>query len=669
MHRNDEQTMHGNLLDVYTILVALEEPVSAQALACASGISRIASLLNDELIPLGVVRRVDEGPEAPYYQAIGEPAVAFDADAIRKDAVTQLLLSDDPSFRPLTVEICLRLNERKKLFNFGVVDGLYYRLAAACLAVGRTAVPDFVRAAQRLNMGVQSITAVSGSYWNEQYELSLALFSAAAEVNHGCSQYGAASDCIEEVKLHAKCVLDTITARATEVHVAGFQGNKDKAVTIGLEVLSKLGYRVPLKPLRLEVYMCYNRLSFLLFAKTTSRIIHSQEMTNQKALAAMKMLHMVFSYSFIAHPRLTALVCLMMVRLTLRFGLSVMSAPAFGMYGILLSRYDRDEDSKFFSQLALDVCRRYGSKEWLPRTYVSVYGRMDSSLSVDSALEPLFEAYSTALSSGDAEFCYIAAHLYFFQKFASGGYLKELQEEIQRMHKEATNKYNTWRSIMMEVPLLLIQHFTDQSPNIDTRANILNAARPETVSLISQNPALAGFVNSLQIFLAFVLGDYQFAYSASQCAMDNTKLQFAHPMMPSVTMARGLSFAANHLRTGKGRKAAIRELKVCKASVQTAAYRQPAIASAKVFILQGELAWLEKKPKEAFFFYSNACSCDSPIMDRAIAHERLSLFLAVERKDMIGARKKLLEAKQLYSRWGATAKAASLLQDTAGYHT
>jgi hypothetical protein len=213
---------------------------------------------------------------------------------------------------------------------------------------------------------------------------------------------------------------------------------------------------------------------------------------------------------------------------------------------------------------------------------------------------------------------------------------------------------------------LLIRHFTNEAPILLT-ANLLDGATSDTMAQISQNPTLASFVNSIQIYLAFVLGDYQLAYSTSQCEMYDIKLQFTHPFVPAAAMARGLSHAARYLRTGNDRRLAVRELRLCIGLVTTAAHLQPAIASAKLFVLQGELAWIEKKPKEAFFFYKNACSCESPIMDRAIAHERMSLFLAAQRKDRVEARKYLVEAKALYTKWGAIGKAQSLLPDIGGH--
>lgn len=683
----DPRAIQRDLLNLYGTLLALNHrPVSIAVLGCASGrgITLTASLVEDYLIPRGFVTQLSSGndQEPDLYQAVdGVPPVQdLDTDKFRQEAALQLLGSDDFACQAEAVEVCLHLEEHGEqvllqYFAESFNGLLCYRLAAACLTVGRAAVPDFTQAARYLNFGIRSVRAVSTtsndrksrSCWHEQYELSLALYSAAAEVNHGCSQFSQASDCIEEVKRHAKCALDTITARATEVHVAGFQGNKEGAVAIGLAVLSQLGYHIPMKPGRLDVLLCFHRLQFVRLGRPTSRMIYAKEMTNQKALAAMKMLQMVFSYAFIYNPRIVAMASLIMVRLTFRYGLCVISAPAFGMYGILLSQLEKDEESNLFSQLALDVHQRYDSKQWLPRTYVSVYGRIIGFASVDRVFGPLLEAYQTAFSTGDVEFCYIAAHLYIFSKFAAGCSLHELRDELYRMHGEVTERYTSWRSVMMEIPVLLIRHFTNEEP-ILLHANLLDGATSETLAHISQNPALASFVNSIQIYLAFVLGDHQLAYAASQCKMSDIRLQFKHPFVPAAAMARGLSHAAHYLRTGTGRKTVVRELRLCIDRVKTAAFLQPAIASAKLFVLQGELSWIEKKPKEAFFFYKNACSCESPIMDRAVAHERLSLFLAVQRKDRVEARKYLVEAKALYTKWGAIGKAQSLLPDIGGHH-
>lgn len=163
MRRNDEPNhlspLQGDLLRVYEALIALEEPVTIDALSCASGgtgAAGVASLIEHDLIPLGLVRIVSRESIFPaqfFYQAIGEPVIAFDANKIRQDAVVKFLLADNPEFLPLTVNVCLRLDEHKRLLDFGVDDELYYRLAATCLSVGRTAVPDFERAAQCLNLG------------------------------------------------------------------------------------------------------------------------------------------------------------------------------------------------------------------------------------------------------------------------------------------------------------------------------------------------------------------------------------------------------------------------------------------------------------------------------------------------------------------------------------
>lgn len=121
----------------------------------------------------------------------------------------------------------------------------------------------------------------------------------------------------------------------------------------------------------------------------------------------MQMLNLLFTYTFLGRADFLPFVVFRMIRLTIRYGVSAISAHGFSGYGVLLCGSGDIEAGYRYGQLALRILNRFNAKEWLPRVYSMVYGmNMHWKTPLRLCLDPLKYAHKVGLETGDIEYRY-----------------------------------------------------------------------------------------------------------------------------------------------------------------------------------------------------------------------------------------------------------------------
>ena len=118
-------------------------------------------------------------------------------------------------------------------------------------------------------------------------------------------------------------------------------------------------------------------------------------MEDEHQLACIRVLQTMTLHCLMARPPLALLNILTAVKITLKYGLSAMSAPIFATYGMFcLSVMNQIDDGLRFGRLGLTLLERFGSIEYLPRVYAAYYGVIGPCVdAIDHSLEPLKKAY------------------------------------------------------------------------------------------------------------------------------------------------------------------------------------------------------------------------------------------------------------------------------------
>lgn len=143
-----------------------------------------------------------------------------------------------------------------------------------------------------------------------------------------------------------------------------------------LNILSQLGEYIPAE-VNADIYVNeVTQVKELLHGKTRQELLSLPKMTDTNALAAMQFLSHALTMSYASSPMLNPILVFRMVKMTILHGICNISSFAFGCYGAwLVSEPTCDiEGGHRMGRMAIEMMKRLGAIEMMPRLYVPVYG-------------------------------------------------------------------------------------------------------------------------------------------------------------------------------------------------------------------------------------------------------------------------------------------------------
>jgi histidine kinase len=209
-------------------------------------------------------------------------------------------------------------------------------VAALCLRAGELAIcsSSFQTASEYLLLGVSML---GDSSWEDEYELSLELYNAAAEVEYSIANFDNVEKLASKIFENTRWFPDTLRAHSIHVYSLGSRGHMLKAIERGLDVLESLGEQFPVKKSANSIAVAVKRIKGMLRGKSNDVLLRMPLMDNPEKIAAMQMMNIMFLYAYIAVPTLAPLIAVRMVKLTLEYGLCDVSSVGFVTFAMLLS--------------------------------------------------------------------------------------------------------------------------------------------------------------------------------------------------------------------------------------------------------------------------------------------------------------------------------------------
>jgi histidine kinase len=183
----------------------------------------------------------------------------------------------------------------------------------------------------------QGIHLLGPEGWRNNYELTLELYNAAAELAYCSGSPKTALELTERIAIQARCFEDSFHGHAMKVRALGSIGNMDECLDFGLKILANLGEKFPVKS---SVFRCYVELQLVRLRvrrKTSESLLRLPAMTNERKLAAVHILNQLFMNCCQHRPYLAPLLGFRVVSLTLDYGISPTSSLGFVALGAILS--------------------------------------------------------------------------------------------------------------------------------------------------------------------------------------------------------------------------------------------------------------------------------------------------------------------------------------------
>jgi len=355
-------------------------------------------------------------------------------------------------YLPGSVSLKTLIYEKEKLANLNLTAGNRARKASA-----------FEQAFKYLKKG---ISFLHEDRWERNYNLTLSLFTNAAEAAYLSGHYDDMDSLAKEALKNTKTLLDKYKIYNVMILAYRAQNKMKEAVNTALYILKIFGISFPEKPNKLNILIEFLKTKIKLLNKSTDDILDLDEMNDPHSLAAIRIISSVGTAFYSVVPELVPMGVFQVVQLSVKHGNARESAFDYAAYGLILCGAIGDIETGYkFGALALKLLDKFNAKEVKARTYLLVYDMIIHwKEHVNKTLKPLIEAYQIGLETGDLEYAALSVLVYSYHSYFIGKELGELSDEITKYGKAIA-------SLKQEAALHLNQIYEQSVLNLSGKAN------------------------------------------------------------------------------------------------------------------------------------------------------------------------------------------------------
>jgi predicted ATPase len=535
-------------------------------------------------------------------------------------------------------------------------------VATLCLHAGKKAAKSstFRTASIYLNLGIELLGSRS---WRDDYDLTLALHNAAAEMEMCTANFERMEQLLEEVFLHARHAECKIQAYATKIYALGVSDRSVEAIDTGVQVLKGLGEHFPSRHCKARMISEMRTVKRLLKGKSDEQLLRLPNVENKEKLAAMNILQLLYLNALIVRPSFAPFVALKSLKLTLQYGLSVFASTAFATYGMLLvGAFGEIDDAFRYGELGLVLLERFKAIEYLPRVYAAFYGCIYPwKKPIRETVEPLLRAHHVGMQTGDVVFASLCANIYCDNAIDSGTPLGVIEHEW-RGFQEVMLSNRQISLLRMAMPAVqTVHHYMGLSEDpLSRKGDILDYDEVLEDALKHQRVISASYIRLSRMVVAYVFNDYDLASANAVEEKDYWQLPCTFERASSYFI--GSMVALAEAREGKEVR---KKLKFAKRAVKVFkvwATHSPHNFLDRLFLLQAEVASVCGKNTKAYEKYACAVAMTAHsgfLMMDALANERAARHLLAI-GEVLDAEPYFRRACSSYDKWGGKAKLVRL---------
>ncbi len=550
------------------------------------------------------------------------------------------------------IELIANESERNQLVELNLAAGKKAQISTA-----------YQSALNYLQVGIGLLNEHS---WQQQYDLTLALYTQAAEVAYLNTNFDLVEKYFEKVILRAKTVLDKVKVYEVKIMSYTAQLKSTEALALGLEILNLLGIKLPKQPKEINILWEFWRTKLMIGRRKIDRLIDLPQMTAPYPKAAMRILNKLTAPAYSAKPLLFPIIVFQQVNLSIKWGNVFESAIAYSCYGLILCGLIEDLKLGYhFGKLALNIVWQFDAKQVQSKAEFTVYSFIEHWIEpAQKVVSPMLQVYTIGLETGDLEYAAYSACSYCYLKFLIGFNLAQLQLEIAN-YERVIRPMQQGRAL--DILGILHQTALNLLNPSENFGNLIGEAYDERVMLpLTQNRNDGNVIFHIylnKLLLCYLLGD-------SVQAIANIKL--AEPYLSShigsLTVTHfyfydslaQLAVAADSQKSQRQRliKKVVRNQKKMRKWAENC----PENHLDKYLLVEAEMYRVLGKDALAIDYYHRAIATAKE--NEYIHHAALSYELAgkfyLSRNQELNARGYMQEARYCYQLWGATTKVKDL---------
>ncbi|MDZ7991410.1 MAG: AAA family ATPase [Nostoc sp. EfeVER01] len=533
-------------------------------------------------------------------------------------------------------------------------------LAAAGKAKNSTA---YAAARAYLQTGIELLTV---NCWQDQYELTLSLYVAAAEAAYLNADFDGMEQTAVQVLQSAQTILDKVKIYEIQIAAQTAQSRLLEAIAVGRDALKQLGVELPIEPNNAEIGKALQVLASQLAGKRIEELADLPVMTDPQAQAAMQLLGMLFAPVFQGMPGLLPLISSTMVTLSLQFGNTPASTVGYGLHGMVLCAFLGEVEGGYgFGQLALNLLDRFNVREFKSTISMLFGGFIQHHQETLSATIPLLKAgFTSGMETGDFLHAGYNVCCYSYAVFWSGSELSNLELDIASYNAALTqakqHSAQTYVSIMRQAA----ENFRETQIQPDC---LSGSIYDETVMIPKHHQAneltVMAELYIYKLLLAYSFGDYKAAIAyieeGKKYLLAVSGLIFV-PISHFYAALTHLALFSTHPEIELS--LILAQVEIHQTTLHHCAQNAPTNHLHKWHLVEAEKQRVLGNKVEALENYDRAITlakANGYIQEEALSNELVAKFYFDWGKERV-AQEYMQEAYYCYARWGAKAKIEDL---------
>ncbi len=505
--------------------------------------------------------------------------------------------------------------------------------------------------------------------WNRRYDLTLDLYKEYAKCAYLNGYFDEAERVFDLIVEKATSNLDKAEVYTIKMMLYTSLGKLQEVIEAGLEGLSLLGLRLPLTPTQEEIDREIEQVHYLIDDRPITELIHLPTATEQTHLTIMRLLEDILIPAWWrTNTRLLYLVTLKMVRFSLQNGHTGCSAFAYTWYGMLLGSGLGDYQRGYeFGELALWLNEKYHMLHRVAKVNL-IFGAFVQlwRYHLKTSLPYVQRGYHVGLETGDLVWAGINGYVIIYTMIIKGDELDKVYHESQHYldFAQRTKQIIPINMLMLSQQFILCMKgltrepasFSDSHYNEESHIQQIQASE-------AIRPIFWYYKVKLQTLYLFEHYAEAIAIARDLDQMIEGGAAFGNVTMPEHYFYYSLTLSALYptaLVPDQVRYWQI--LTRNQGFMKTWSYHCPENFRHKYLLVEAEMSRLKGHEEVARTYYEQAIASaheNEYIQNEAIANELAARFFLSLGEDAL-ARSHILEARNGYLQWGATAKVKAL---------
>ncbi|AVH62116.1 trifunctional serine/threonine-protein kinase/ATP-binding protein/sensor histidine kinase [Nostoc sp. 'Peltigera membranacea cyanobiont' N6] len=502
--------------------------------------------------------------------------------------------------------------------------------------------------------------------WQNQYELTVNLYVAAAEASYLNGDIEGMEQLAAVVLPQAQTILDKVKIYEVKIAERTSQNQMLEAIAIGIEALAQLGVDMPTAADETKISSALQQIHEQLSGREIAELVELPAMSDRTAQAAMQLLRLLFSPLYTIKRELLPMFSAKMVLLSLEFGNTPASTIGYVVYGMVLWIFFGDVETGYrFGQLALSVLDVLNAQSMKSFTFALFGGFIQPyKEALRAALLTTKEGYKAGMETGDFHSSGYNILCYAYFSLFSGIELDLLEPELAAYSAALVEIKQGSTVTFVDIARQTVQNLRETVSQSD---RLIGTAYDETVMLPQhqQNNQLTEMATLYiyKLLLAYCFGNYPAAFEYL------TQLKSCWMVLSGLVLIPIFHFyaALTHLAVFPTQSEVEQaELLAAIVTHQTALHQwghnAPMNYLHKWYLVEAERCRVLGEKVTASEYYDRAIALAIEhqfINEAALANELTAKFYLEWGKERI-AQEYMTEAYYGYARWGAKAKVADL---------